>query len=165
MANGVVIKGLEECLRTIESSPAEMTKIVKTAMRKGSQASRVYIRSKVPDRYKKLIRYKVANNRRTGAIGAQIGFYSRKEIAGHQPTGKSERDKVYDWFKAYWSNYGTLSKRDQTHSFDRKRKARSREWRGGIRPRRFFEGAYQGHEARFLEAFEKSMDKQIREKL
>ena len=46
------------------------------------------------------------------------------------------------WFKAYWSNYGTLENRDSSHSFVKGRLPKSRSWNGGIRPLRFVEASW-----------------------
>lgn len=63
-------------------------------------------------------------------------------IVGFSTKGMTRRGKeMPDYMKAYWSAYGTLSNRDNTHRFLSPRKAKSRMWRGGIRARGFYEKA------------------------
>ena len=105
MATGVRITGVEDCLRMFEKLPANILKIEVAAMRSASKASAKHIRKGIPKRWRRLVKYKVygANVRRAGDTYALIGLYNRKEVAGHQPEGK---DPTFDWFKAYWANYG-----------------------------------------------------------
>lgn len=55
-------------------------------------------------------------------------------------SGKSQYMPGY--FKAYWKNYGTLSKRDAGHTFAKPRKSKSAHWGGGIESTGFVETSW-----------------------
>lgn len=62
-------------------------------------------------------------------IGISVGFTAAK---GNMP----------GYMKAYWNNYGTLSRRAGTHSFQRPRKSQTAGWSGGIRASGFVENSW-----------------------
>lgn len=160
MATGVRITGVEDCLRMFEKLPANILKIEVAAMRSASKASAKHIRKGIPKRWRRLVKYKIygANVRRDGDTYALIGLYNRKEVAGHQPEGK---DPTFDWFKAYWANYGTLTKRDRSHKFKYPiKKNVSRRNNKGQPPQNFFETAINGWEDIYIREFENSLKKQ-----
>lgn len=51
----------------------------------------------------------------------QAGLYKKAEMPA--------------WYKAYWRNFGTLSRRDPGHEFVKGRRTTSSGWKGGIKPR------------------------------
>ena len=63
-------------------------------------------------------------------IGVAVGF-----------SGKSQYMPGY--FKAYWSNYGTLDNRNTAHSFVKPRKGKSASWSGGVRATGFVEDSWE----------------------
>ena len=163
----VKIEGFDDCAKMFDLLPDNMVKMEKVAMRKASAAVSRMLRKGIPSRFKKLIKYKMHEDRRRNNY-VLIGLYNRKEIAGQQPADfkpdGSKNDPVFDWFKAYWKNYGTLSKRDPSHKFkfDIKpiTKGNPRRQSVGQSPERFFEKALEGWQEVYLEAFEKEMEKQ-----
>lgn len=158
MATGVRIEGVEDCLRMFERFPDNMLKIENVAMRSASKAVAKHIRKAIPKRWRRLVKYKVYNVRRGGDTYALIGLYNRKEVAGHQPEGK---DPTFDWFKAYWANYGTLTKRDRSHKFKYpiKKNAERRNEKGQP-AQKFVETAINGWEDIYISEFENSLKKQ-----
>jgi hypothetical protein len=70
-----------------------------------------------------------------------LGLFNGHQRQGHQ----NKAGNVDDWFKAYWLNYGTLSKRDPEHQFRTPVKhkgsaaAARRKFTEGLEPRKFFE--------------------------
>lgn len=59
---------------------------------------------------------------------------------------KGEGDRDLDWFKIYWKNYGTLTKRYSGHKFENPRKKITANWRGGASPTLNFDRATAGKE-------------------
>ena len=108
------VDGFDECAKMFDALPENILKMEKASMRKASAAVSKNIRKGIPKRFRKLVKYKMYEDRNKNTY-VLIGLYNRKEIAGHQPEGGG--DPVFDWFKAYWANYGTLSRRDRSHKF------------------------------------------------
>lgn len=160
--DGIRIKmeGVDDCMRMFDMFPDNMLKMEKVAMRKAAQAVAKNIRKATPKRFRRLVKYKMHEDRQRNSY-VLIGLYNRKEIGGHQP---EEGWKVPDWFKAYWANYGTLSRRDPSHDFKTKIKAKTpgnpRRQSVGQPPQRFFEKSLQGWQDIYLETLEKEMKKQ-----
>lgn len=151
------IEGVEDCLRMFEQVPENMLKISRAAMRAASKETAKKIRKGTPKRFRRLTRYKVGKTA-AGNVYARIGLYNGKQISGNQP----KKGQIPDWFKAYWANYGTLKHRDPSHPFQYKVKPKSRHRRNdvGQRAQNFFEGAIQGWEDVFVEAFSNEIKKQ-----
>ena len=108
------VDGFDECAKMFDALPENILKMEKASMRKASAAVSKNIRKGIPKRFRKLVKYKMYEDRNKNTY-VLIGLYNRTEIAGHQPEGGG--DPVFDWFKAYWANYGTLSRRDKNHRF------------------------------------------------
>ena len=154
------VEGLDDIERMFDRFPDNMLTMEKTAMRKASQAVTKSLRKGIPKRFKRLIKYKMHEDRSRNTY-VLIGLYNRKEISGHQP---ESGDAVFDWFKAYWANYGTLSRRDPSHNFTTKIKAKTpgnpRRQSVGQPAQLFFERALAGWQDIYLETFEKEMKKE-----
>ena len=149
------IEGLDDCLRCMDAAPANALKMTQTALREASKKSARQIRQKTPQRFRRLVKYKVFKGQVTNNQNALVGLFNKKQT-------KNGSDDVSDWFKAYWKNYGTITKRDQSHHFDSpvKRGTRSRRNNVGQSHENFFEAAIAGWEGPFMEAFEQSMAEQ-----
>ena len=152
MAGYARIEGLDEALRAIDRSPAELLKLNQAAMRKAAQATLREVRGKLPSRWRKLAGAKVSKAW-DGHTLARVGLYN---------TGDGDR-KSMDWFKAYWKNYGTLKHRDPSHHFDTPVKAAKpgRRNNEGQRAEHFFEAAMSQADATFTEVFESEIDRTI----
>ena len=106
MATSVSISGLDDCLRMFDQAPENLLKISRKAMKEGSKKAAASIRKKMPKRWRRIVRYKV-DKQYDGRLAAFIGLFQIGLAQGHQNPGKGE---IYDWFKAYWQNYGTLDR-------------------------------------------------------
>lgn len=159
MMDGIRLKmdGLDDCMRVFDALPDNVVKMEKVAMRKASQAVAKNIRKGVPKRFRRLVKFKMHEDRNRNTY-VLIGLYNRKETAGNQP---EQGDPVFDWFKAYWANYGTLSRRDPSHQFKTKIKAKTqgnpRRQSVGQPAQNFFERAVKGWQDVYVETFEKEM--------
>lgn len=158
--NGITIEGFEDCIDCIDKSPENLTKMTKVAMKKASSVVVKHIKGGFPSEWKHLVKSKIVTTT-SGDITALVGaFNTQKSISlGNRHS--------WDWFKAYWKNYGTLQGRDPNHRFDFpiKRKMKSgntkrRTSEKGIRYQNFFENATEGTESLFLDAFQKSLEDQ-----
>ncbi|MBQ2371557.1 MAG: hypothetical protein II289_00110 [Bacteroidales bacterium] len=149
---GVHIEGVEDCLKMFDNAPANAVKICTKAMRAGARASANHIRKATPKRWRKLVKSR-GGKLADGSPWARAGLYNNKQATGRQST--KGKDPAFDWFKAYWANYGTLSRRDPTHQFQYKIKPKSKERRQSVgQPaQNFFEKAIVGWEEKFVDAF------------
>ena len=151
----IKIVGVEDCIRMFEKAPQNIMKISQKAMKQASKATAKQMRQGIPKRWRKLIKYKVKNT--DGKISARIGLYNTHLATGYQP----KNGKTFDWFKAYWANYGTLKHRDRSHQFqyDIKKNVRRRRNNEGQPAQNFFENAIQEWESVFMNEFEKEVQK------
>lgn len=156
MADAIRIEGLDDCLKMFDNAPANALKVCRKAFRKAARETSKHIKKSIPKRFKKLMRYKVGKTA-AGNIYARVGLYNTQEATGKQP----QNGKTFDWFKAYWANYGTMSRRDPSHQFQFKVKAKNKYRRQSVgQPaQRFFERSINGWEDVFVEAFEKEVIK------
>lgn len=155
MAGAIRIEGVQDVLRFLDDMPQQMAKVSMKAMRSASRVTARHIRKGTPARWRKMVKYKVAKSA-TGNTSARMGLYNGKQTGGHQP----KNGKTFDWFKAYWANYGTLKHRDPNHHFQTKiKKSRGRRNNVGQRPQHFFEMAINGWENVFVEEFNNQVKK------
>lgn len=156
MAKGVHIEGVEECLRMLDKAPENALKICRKAMKAGSKAVATQIRKGVPRRWRRLVRSKVGKLP-DGNLYARAGLYNGKQVGGNQP----KEGQTWDWFKAYWANYGTLSRRDPSHQFRYKVKPKSKSRRQdvGQPAQNFFEAASEGWQDVFVRTFENEVER------
>lgn len=153
MAEGITISGLDDCLRFCDNAPKEMFNLCKEAMKEGGRVSSKYLRGRVDRRWRKLVKAKTTT--KSGKLNTGIGLWAK--------------NNKFDWFKAYWKNYGTLTKRDPGHSFQspvrsaNQAVAKRRRNNVGQPHENFFEGAIKGYDEKFVEAFENYIDKHIDE--
>lgn len=152
---GVHIEGVEDCLRMFENAPANAVKICNKAMRVGARAAATHIRKATPKRWRKLVKSR-SGKLADGSPWARAGLYNNKKVSG-----KQGKDPAFDWFKAYWANYGTLSRRDPNHQFQYSVKPKSKHRRQSVgQPaQNFFESAIVGWEEKFVEAFQAEVER------
>ena len=144
----IKIEGVEDCIRMFEKAPENIMKISQKALKEASKVTAKHIRQKVPSRWRKIVKYKVKNY--DGKLSARVGLYG---------TGKN-----FDWFKAYWANYGTLERRDTSHEFEYKIKRNvTRRNNKGQKAQNFFEKATEGWENAFVDKFEEVINKHEQE--
>lgn len=161
IAAKVEIRGIDDVLRTLEAAPKEMRAVAKKSMTAASRATARVLKQRTPKRWRSLVGYRVAVNRKSGQVGARMGYYNAKQAKGKQP---KNQDRAFDWYKAYWQNYGTLANRDPDHYFKKPVKPRHyasskrRRNRMGIPAKHFFENAISGWESTFLAAFRTAFD-------
>lgn len=137
--------------------PDKMLKLTKKSMRSAASESAKIIRRASNPRFASLVGYKVASGKLSGDLSAAVGYFRSRQ---------KEKSDVDDWFKAYWSEYGTLENRYAGHRFQRRRAARSRHFRGGIMPRLLYEGcksdAVDAYQRRLEKEMVKNFDKEFK---
>ena len=137
--------------------PDKMLKLTKKSMRSAASESAKIIRRASNPRFASLVGYKVASGKLSGDLSAAVGYFRSRQ---------KEKSDVDDWFKAYWSEYGTLENRYAGHRFQRRRAARSRHFRGGIMPRLQYEGcksdAVDAYQRRLEKEMVKNFDKEFK---
>ena len=153
------IQGLDDCLRWMDKAPENCIKVSRAAMRDASRAVSKKMRQRTPKRWRRLVKFAV-NKNANGTLAAWIGLFN-----GHQQQGHQNKDAkaIDDWFKAYWANYGTLTHRDQSHTFKYGIKNKKRRNNVGQRPMNFFEAAANGAESEFVDAFSKALAEKERD--
>ena len=137
--------------------PEKMLKLTKKSMRSAASESAKIIRRAGNPRFASLVGYKVASGKLSGDLSAAVGYFRSRQ---------KEKSDVDDWFKAYWSEYGTLENRYAGHKFQRRRAARSRHFRGGIMPRLQYEGcksdAVDAYQTRLEKEMVKNFEKEFK---
>ena len=137
--------------------PEKMLKLTKKSMRSAASESAKIIRRAGNPRFASLVGYKVASGKLSGDLSAAVGYFRSRQ---------KEKSDVDDWFKAYWSEYGTLENRYAGHRFQRRRAARSRHFRGGIMPRLQYEGcksdAIDAYQTRIEKEMVKNFEKEFK---
>ena len=137
--------------------PEKMLNLTKKSMRSAASESAKIIRRAGNPRFASLVGYKVASGKFSGDLSAAVGYFRSRQ---------KEKSDVDDWFKAYWSEYGTLENRYAGHRFQRRRAARSRHFRGGIMPRLLDEGcksdAVDAYQRKLEKEMVKNFDKEFR---
>ena len=138
--------------------PEKMLNLTKKSMRSAASESAKIIRRAGNPRFASLVGYKVASGKLSGDLSAAVGYFRSRQ---------KEKSDVDDWFKAYWSEYGTLENRYAGHRFQRRRAARSRHFRGGIMPRLQYEGcksdAVDAYQIRLEKEMVKNFEKEFKE--
>lgn len=153
MANKVYIEGVEDVMRCFDEGPKRLLKLSQGASRAGARAVVKHLKKgEGMSRWRRLVSAKVKKTRE-GMISSTMGLYNKE--------GLPAKEKIPDWFKAYWLNYGTLEGRDPSHTFQRKVRpltssvASRRKNKLGIAYRNFFEKSTEGWTDVFVEAYEK----------
>jgi hypothetical protein len=147
------ISGLDDALKCFDQAPKNLVKVVRTALRKGGSQAAKEIRKAMPRRFKRLVSSKVVKGAVSGDYSALIGAFNKVK------SGTSEPD---DWFKAYWRNYGTLTRRDPGHQSDYPIKHLNRKRRNevGQDAEKFYDKSIAPAQSAFLRAFQDSIKKQ-----
>ena len=153
----ITIEGLDEALRWAEKAPENCIKATRAALREASRVESRKLRQRIPKRWRKLVKYAVTKSQE-GKLKSYVGMFNGNQVEGHQdPNGKP----AFDWFKAYWANYGTLTHRDPNHSFREPIKNNKRRRNNMGQPRQnFYEVAIGPFVEEFSQAFTQAFAKQ-----
>lgn len=155
MAKVFKIQGLDDCLKCMDTAPRNVLKITRNALRDAGRTTARQIRIKTPGRWRRLVSSKVVKGMATTNLYALVGYFNRGQK-------KSVDSQASDWFKAYWANYGTLTRRDPSHHFANAVKPRVRGRRNNVgqAAENFFEHAIEGWDRTFFDSFSASMKRQ-----
>ena len=145
------VKGIKDCYRKLDDMPEAALKLIKKSMQEASKPVARHMRSAIDiPHWRKLVKSKVAVGR-TAWEGTQaaVGMFNNGKVTNS--VKKADRP---DWFKAYWANYGTLSRRDPQHLFKTPIKSKKRHQSVGQPKQNFFERGSEGQEQIFVKHFE-----------
>ena len=159
MSMSIRIEGLDDCLKALDRLPENALRMTEAALKEAAQPVAKRMRSKMPARFRKLIKAKVikAERRLNGNSTAIIGAFKRR---------KQDEKEVNDWFKMYWQNYGTLSHRDPGHEFVFPiKKGKRRRNNVGQDHLNFFESAAEGWDQMMYKSFIAALKKRDKELL
>ena len=153
MATQTYITGLDDALKCFDKAPENLLKVVRQAMKDGGRQAAKVIRQAMPRRFKRLVSSKVVKGAVSGDYSALIGAFNRAKSGNNEPD---------DWFKAYWKNYGTLTRRDKGHTFDYPVKHLNRKRRNevGQHAEKFYDGAVGPAQDAFVRTFQDSVKNQ-----
>ena len=146
--------GVNECLRSMDALPERMQKLVQKGCVSAERKCVSKLKATINPRWRRLCRGSVKKYK-SGMIVSTFGLIDKKDISGHQP--KVGGDPVFDWYKAYWNNYGTLKGRDPSHEF--RYPIKKKNSGNGVRYSHFFEAASSGLMKVFEEEFTKYMER------
>ncbi len=159
MPLSIRVEGLDDCLKALDRLPENALRMTEAALKEAAQPVAKRMRSKMPARFRKLIKSKVikAERRMNGNSTAIIGAFKRR---------KQDEKEVNDWFKMYWQNYGTLSHRDPGHEFVFPiKKGKRRRNNVGQDHLNFFEAASEGWDQMMYNNFIAAIKKRDKELL
>ena len=153
MATQTYITGLDDALKCFDKAPENLLKVVRQAMKDGGRQAAKVIRQAMPRRFKRLVSSKVVKGAVSGDYSALIGAFNRAKSGNNEPD---------DWFKAYWKNYGTLTRRDKGHAFDYPVKHLNHKRRNevGQHAEKFYDGAVGPAQDAFVRTFQDSVKNQ-----
>lgn len=153
MAEVARITGVEQAMKDLAQFPINADKVVEKAMRKGGSAVAKRIRAGVKKSFRKAVKSKLYNKGEGSYV--LVGLFKGRE------SHDAEKGAIPAFFKAYWQNYGTLSRRDPSHQFEYPRKGRSAKFKGGIKPRGWFEGTAATAQSEFVPAMQREYSAQL----
>ena len=147
MSNNLQITGYTEAMTLLQDYPNKINTAVKSAMRKSIAPVVRDIKSQIPkSSWKKAVKYKFLKGQFPDMI---FGLFNTE--------GLPKKGSIPVWFKAYWANYGTLSRRYSGHSFVNPVKSISKNKSGGISFRLFFDKAISGKDGSIMSTFETNL--------
>ena len=158
---GVRIEGLEDTLKFFDAQPTNARRVIQKAMKAGAKAGAKSMSKQIPGRWKKLPKSKSGIDARN-EVWSRFGIYNNQVAQGHQPKayqGAGGKTGITDWFKFYWLNYGTLTRRDRSHQFVRgvRKKVQGRRNNVGQPAQNIFDRAVETAKQSFNGAFEASL--------
>lgn len=152
MITGMTLEGEKEVIKIFKDLEVKgYQKPVKAAFKKAAQPVKKAMASTLPSNLKgvkKILQIKAGRGK---SLTAAVGFYGNKGVY------INSRGKAWNpYMLVYWQNYGTLANRDGQHKFLRPRTNKSAHKKGGIRPLRFVERAWELSQQQANKTFEKA---------
>jgi hypothetical protein len=153
----VTFEGMENLQRIFRDFPEKgYRKPVIAAFRKAAEPVKRAMISNLPGNLKplrKAVKIKPGKGR---SLTLAVGIYARQGVY------RNRKGQDWDPYQlAYWHNYGTLANRDPEHQFKTGRRKKTAGYRGGIRPMRFVERAWEESKGQAQKEFEVAVDKEI----
>lgn len=141
-----------------EVGPRFAKKAIVPILRKGATPLKAELRNALPSNLKKFKAILAAKTTRSKTPSLSVGFRGRKVRY------QNRRGVTWDAYQlVYWHNYGTLSRRDSSHTFSKTRRRVSAKWKGGLQAKNFVEKGMQAGlpkaEKKMLEEFDNEINK------
>lgn len=131
-------------------------KPVKAAFKKAAQPVKRSMAGALPSKLsaiKKVLKIKAGKGK---SMTVATGFF------GNAGVYVNSRGKQWNpYMLLYWFNYGTLANRDPGHNFLKPRRAVSANRKGGIKPAKIVEGAWERAKGEATKVFEKSWQEEF----
>ena len=153
----VRVEGVEQLTAALNKlQHGEADKAVKAAMTDAAKQAVKDLKVAMPKKmFKQLAKYKFKQGRKLKFM--TIGLSDKKKTLPQlgYPNTKGNNKRV--WSIAYWLNYGTLNRRDNSHKFTQAIKQKSVNSRRGVRPQNFFDAAEPTVEQTYAKAFQDAL--------
>lgn len=161
-ANTTRVEGVEELTQALNKLVmGEADKAVKQAMTDGAKAAAKTLKAGMPKKmFKQLVRYKFKQGKKLKFVN--IGLSDKRKTLPQLGYANTKGNNKYVWSIAYWLNYGTLNRRDNSHSFSQAIKNKSINSRRGVRPQRFYEATEEGMTQTYKAAFASALEQRTK---
>ena len=148
------VEQLEKALNQLIYGEAD--KAVKQAMTDAAKVAVKDLKASMPKKmFKQLAKYKFKQGRKHKFV--MIGLADKKKTLPQVGYPNTKGNNKTVWSIAYWLNYGTLNRRDNSHKFTQAIKQKSVNSRRGVRPQNFFDTAEPTVEQIYAKAFQDAL--------
>lgn len=138
------LEGADQVQRAFDMFPDQMIKELRRSITRHLRALTSRIKSQAPKpEWASFVTQKVSN--KSGRVSGVVGYFG-------------DRAQGWEWYKAYWLNYGTLAGRDPAHEFKRPRRNRQTKQKNGIPYQHFFEKSIDGQDGIVMSQVEKDLE-------
>lgn len=138
-------QGIDELKEIFDKLPTKVAKRpLQSTLRRAAKPLEQEVKNTLPVRLKDMGQAVTTKNMRSFA-GVKTGVYTKRVAVTLGSEGKEKQWDAY--YLLYWHNYGTLSRRDPSHTFQKKVNIRKSHLSPGIHPRRFIQKAYESKAA------------------
>lgn len=134
MAGKIEIEGIGELHSFLQNHTKELDKSVLQSLTKGGNILKAEFKNQMPSALSKFGVTLKVKGLKAAIPTVLVGFF------GRMVNYVNRRGVNWDAFMlVYWANYGTMANRDRTHIFQKARRSKSINKKGGIIPMRFFD--------------------------
>lgn len=154
----VKVEGVEELTRALNKLQyGEADKAVKAAMTDAAKQAVKVMKAEMPQKmFRSLVKYKFKQGHSLKFM--RVGLMDRKKTLPQVGYPNTKGNNKYVWSIAYWLNYGTLNRRDRSHTFAQAIKSKSVNSRRGVRPQRFYDDSLDNVTKAYTSAFSTALD-------
>lgn len=153
------VEGVEEFTKAVDKVLyGEADKVVKLAMTDAAKVAVKQLKGALSKpMFKDLVKYKFKQGVKYKFMN--VGLFDRHKTLPEVGYPNTKGNNKPIWHLAYWLNYGTLNRRDKTHTFRQRIKNKSINSKRGVRPQKFFEANQEQMTEAYKGAFQEAMNK------